>query len=178
MTTTQPRRLGPSAQVGGPSRARPGHVYGYDVRDHVTGAVHLNDYVGQARDVARRDKQHRGLIQQRDGQVREQPWSDRIAAGPRVLESDVWTDAELDARERYWIGRCRPRLNCLDNPNPNRIPIYEQRRQRDQRDLARGIAPRDWRRIPAQRTVIPLPPSVWARIGRWLWRRLRRALTP
>jgi hypothetical protein len=178
-TTRHGRGPATSPPVAGPSRirARYGAVYGYHLRDPATGGVRCDDYVGQARDPTRRDKQHRGELPQRDGQVREQPWSDLIV-GWRILEQGVWTDAELDARERNWIAACRPRMNMVDNEsNPNRIPIYEQRRQRDQRDAARGLPARDWRRIPAQRTVVLLPASVWARVGRWLWQRLRQAMT-
>jgi hypothetical protein len=155
------------------------------VADHHTGQVHEGDYVGQSRVPDLRDRQHRGLAPQRDGVVREQPWADRIVGPMRILEAGMFTDTELDAAEQVWMVHHQSRLNCRDNPNPDRIPIYEQRRQRDQRDIALGLAPRDWsrpttavRQIPS-RTVQPPTPN-WARhtAGRvtpWAGRQLRTA---
>jgi hypothetical protein len=159
------------------TQRRLGSVYCYDVRDHLTGFVHLADYIGRARDPQRRDQQHRGLAPQRDGVVRPQPWDDLIAGGMRILDQGWWTDDELDARERYWIGVLQPRLNYRDNEhNPDRIPIWLQRQQRDARDLAAGLTPRDWTRPttpalprsqPSRRVLSRLATS---RPARWLWR--------
>lgn len=160
MTATVPRH-GPPAQ-GGPTAARRfGEIYAYDVRDHHTNAVMPHDYVGQSRVPELRDRQHRGLAPQRDGQVREQPWADRIAAR-RVLVSGMFTDAELDAEELRLIRTLAPRLNARDNPNPNRIPIYTQHEQRKQRDPTWVIP--DWSRRPAPRHVDPVVPprSFWS----------------
>ncbi len=141
-----PRRGGPSSGT----RQRVGVVYGYNLMDPDTGRVVIDDYVGQTRNLAQRDRQHRGLAAQRDGQVREQPWSDLIVGGPHILEQGWWSNAELDARERYWIGVRRPRQNCRENEhNPARIPIYVQRQLRDARDVAAGRPVRDWSRSSA-----------------------------
>lgn len=187
MTATVPQQGPPT--TGGPTAvrldARPGAVYGYDVRDHHTGVVRPCDYVGQSRVPELRDRQHRGLAAQRDGQVREQPWADLIVGPMRILETGVWTDAELDAAELKWMARCGSRLNCRDNDRPDRIPIYEQRRQRDERDVAKGLAPRDWgRQATPVRTAQPAAftarPSMWrrliaSRVVRWAGRKVRTA---
>jgi len=184
MTATVPRQ-GPPAQGGPPSvDRRYGAVYCFDVRDHHTGLVHEGDYVGQSRVPELRDRQHRGLAPQRDGTVREQPWADLIVGPMRIVQAGMFTDAELDAAEVVWMAHYRSRLNCRDNPNPDRIPIYTQRDQRDARDVAAGLAPRDWAR-PAARTVDPtahvLPRSTgWVRfwaspVGRWASAQLHRA---
>lgn len=178
MTATLPTR-GPSTPVGGPPRvrldARPGAIYGYDVLDPATGVVHVNDYVGQARDPVRRDKQHRGQIPQRDGQIREQPWADLIVGGMRILEEGVWSDAEMDARELAWMAHCGSRINCQGNTNPDRIPIYVQRQQRDARDIARGLAPRDWSRSNVTPALVeigaPTSNTTWVQPRRSLWSR-------
>lgn len=184
MTATVPRQGPP--EVGGPRPAdrRYGAVYAYDVADHHTGVVHEGDYVGQSRVPELRDRQHRGLAPQRDGTVREQPWADLIVGPMRILEAGMFTDAELNQAEIRWMVRCRSRLNFRDNPNPVKIPIPVQQRERDARDIAAGLAPRDWSR-PAPRTVDPtghvLPHSTgWARfwaspVGRWTAARLRQA---
>lgn len=189
MTATLPQQGPP--EMGGLPRvrldARPGSIYCYDVLDAVTGVKVEGDYVGQSRNPVRRDKEHRGQLPQRDGQVREQPWADRIVGGQRILEQGVWTDAELDAAELAWMAHLQPRLNCRDSTTPDRIPIYVQRRQRDERDIAAGLAPRDWSRPSSIVNSRPVPsgtdrptPSVWARLSatspvRWARRRLQVA---
>jgi hypothetical protein len=141
-----------------------GAIYGYDVRDHHTGAVHPRDYVGQSRVPELRDRQHRGLAPQRDGQVREQPWADRIVGGQQILASGMFTDDELDAEEIRLIHALRPRLNCRDNPNPNRIPIYVQHEQRKLRD-PNWVMP-DWSR--PRRSVRTVARNPLAALWRWL----------
>lgn len=179
MTATVPR-LGPLAQVGGPRvrlDARPGEVYAYTVRDHVTGLPVPDDYVGQSRNQPRRDLQHRGLAPERDGAVREKPWADRIVS-VRIVERGVWTNAELNEREQWWMDTLKPRLNKLGNEsNPNRIPIYTQHEQRKARD-PNWVIP-DWSRPRVSRPVLPRParsrdvsrPScarlAVSRLGRW-----------
>ncbi len=157
MTSTVPRQ----------TTARLGSVYAYDVR--IGGVVVANAYIGRARDVERRDRQHRGLAPQRDGQVREQPWADQIVR-LRVLATGVWTDAELDAEEVRLIHALRPVLNDRDNRlNPNRIPIYVQHEQRKARD-PNWVVP-DWRRPPLSGSVPgrPMPVSGCFRtVWRWL----------
>ncbi len=149
MTATVPRQ----------TTARLGFVYAYDVR--IGGVVVANAYIGRARDVQRRDRQHRGLAPQRDGVVREQPWADQIVR-LRVLRTGVWTDAELDAEEVRLIHTLRPVLNDKDNRlNPNRIPIYVQHEQRKLRDP-------NWV-IPAwRRPVQPAKRSLLAALWGWL----------
>lgn len=181
--------------------ARLGVVYGYDVLDVLhrdtdvePARVYNNDYIGQARDQKRRDKQHRGQLPQRDGEIREQPWADRIVGQPRILEEGIWTNTELDERERYWIETLKPRLNHdLNLGNPARIPIPVQQRERDARDKAKGLQARDWSRpprpaaapvvdfrrarpAPAQRRPAPARPGSQrpSRLGRWAERRTRR----
>lgn len=175
VTATVPR-LGPPAQVGGPRvrlDARPGHVYAYDVR--IGGVVVEYAYIGRARDVDRRDRQHRGLAPQRDGVVKEQPWADQIVR-LRVVTSGVWTDAELDAEEVRLIHTLAPVLNDKDNRhNPSRIPIYTQHHQRKERD-PNWVIP-DWSR-PAPSRDVSRPSWVrlgTSRLGRWAGRKLRDA---
>ncbi len=151
MTATVPRQ----------ATARLGHIYAYDVR--IGGVVVEHAYIGRARDVERRDRQHRGLAPQRDGVVREQPWADRIVR-LRVLATGVWTDAELDAEEVRLIHALRPVLNARDNPNPNRIPIYTQHEQRKARD-PNWVIP-DWSR--PSRPTQPAPRSPLVALWRWL----------
>lgn len=177
MTTTLPTG-GPST-TGGPQvrvDARPGHVYAYDVR--IAGVVVEHAYIGRARDVARRDRQHRGLAPQRTGEIKEQPWADQIVR-LRVLASGVWTDADLDAEEVKLIHALGPVLNDRDNRhNPNRIPIYTQHVQRKERD-PNWVIP-DWGRrgpvSPRPETSCPVPgPSrggLWTRL--WATRAGRR----
>lgn len=125
-----------------PARLR-GIVYGFNILDPATNRV-LVDYVGQTvQKMEDRERQHRGQDLTREAQ--EQPWSDLIVGKPFVIEEGRWTAAELDERERFHIRRLRPRYNYVHNlDNPNRIPIYKARRQRDERDRARGMQPRRW----------------------------------
>ncbi|MER7280436.1 hypothetical protein ABT369_38965 [Dactylosporangium sp. NPDC000244] len=136
---------------------RPGAVY-----LHITRRVDRygmpvdgveDGYVGRARDVARRTAQHAGLIPQRSGEIVESAWFDLKEGETVVLESGLFTDAELDERERAWIGKLRPRYNDRDNPRPDRIRKFEARRHRDTRDAARGLVPRQWE--PSQIGVKP-----------------------
>lgn len=153
MTATVPRQ----------ATARLGSVYAYDVR--IGGVVVEYAYIGRARDVERRDRQHRGLAPQRDGQVKEQPWADQIVR-LRVLATGVWTDAELDAEEIRLIHALGPVLNDKDNRhNPNRIPIPVQHRQRKARD-ENWVIP-DWSR-PRRPTPSRPVPSRLGTVSRWL----------
>ncbi len=79
--------------------------------------------------------------------VREKPWADLIVS-VRVVERGLWTNAELNERERWWINHLRPRLNHDHNlHNPNRIRIPVQHEQRKLRDPS-WVMP-DWRRPAA-----------------------------
>lgn len=172
MTATLPQQGPPTSGGPSPTDRRYGAIYGYDVADHHTNVVHEGDYVGQSRVPELRDRQHRGLAPQRDGQVREQPWADRIVGPMRILQAGMFTDAELDAAELAWMVRCGSRLNCRDSVNPNRIPIYTQRQQRDERDIAAGLQPRDWSRPAVSRTVLsrPVPAGTVPPTGSvWTW---------
>lgn len=109
-----------------------GAVYGIDILDHHTGQVVPNDYVGQTRQRGRaRENQHRDT----------QPFSDRIVGSPRVLWEGICTDEELDAIEREFIRKLRPRMNWIHNEdNPDQIPKWVQVEQRHERDDAAGVA--------------------------------------
>lgn len=144
MTQTVRRSPGQRATA-----CRPGSVY-----LHITCRVDRHGmpidgvedgYVGKSRDVERRTLQHAGRLPQRTGEVTEAPWFDLRVGDVRILETGDWTDAELDARERYWIGRLQPRYNDQSNEGrPDRIRKLEARQHRDARDVARGLLPRRW----------------------------------
>lgn len=176
MTATLPAR-GPSTPVGGPTLTRRlGIVYGFDILDHHTNQVVANDYVGQSvRALAVREDEHRGRGRNPGD---EQPWSDRIVGAPRILEQGMWTSAELDEREQYWITTLRPRMNYMGNgANPDRIPKYEARRQRAERDRAAGIVSR-WtdpdlfapRQVDPTRVPAPVRAGWVRRLWSWFWR--------
>jgi hypothetical protein len=151
-----------TATVPRQATARLGHVYSYDVC--IGGVVVEHAYIGRARDVERRDRQHRGLAPQRDGVVREQPWADQIVR-LRVLRTWVCTDAELNGLERAEIRTRFPVLNHEHNlDNPNRIPIPVQHEQRKLRDQSWVIP--DWSR--PRRPVQPANRSPLAALWRWL----------
>lgn len=152
MTATVPRQ----------TTARLGFVYAYDVR--IGGVIVEHAYIGRARDVERRDRQHRGLTPQRDGVVREQPWADQIVR-LRRLRTWVCTDAELDREENRLILLLGPRLNDRGNRhNPNRIPIFTQHEQRKLRD-PNWVIP-DWSR--PRRPAPPAKRSPLVALWRWL----------
>lgn len=114
-------------------------------------------YVGRSRDVERRTAQHAGEVPQRTGEVVQQNWWDLRVGGTRILESGLWTDDELDARERYWIALLQPRYCDRDNPRPDRIRKFEAQRHRAARDAARSPFARWW---PAVCRVLR---------SRWTW---------
>lgn len=138
MTATLPQ-AGPPTQGGPRLGARYGAIYAYDVLDHHNGHVVPDDYVGQSRTPGLRDRQHRGLAPQRDGQVREQPWADLIVGGQRIVAEGCWTDEQLDAAEARHIATRQPRYNIqLNWANPNRIKPWEAETQRAERDADRA----------------------------------------
>lgn len=142
---------------------RLGIVYGYRILDPGAGG-HPTDYVGQTiQTLAARDRQHRGKAPNRDGSVKEQPWSDLIVGQPYVIEQGFWTAAELDEREQHYITTLRPRYNIAGNyGNPDRIKPWEAQAQRIARDLAAQAA---------QPWTPPEPPRrpAWpVRAWRWL----------
>lgn len=145
---TQTVRRPPGQRI----RRRLGYVYAYDtlrVDEHGVAAdtgVEVG-YVGQTvQRLSARDDQHRGIAGGPDGTPAKcQPFSDLIVGSVRVVEQGMWTQAELDERERFHIERLRPRYNHEHNgDNLLRVPIYVARRQRDARDAARGVAPQSW----------------------------------
>ncbi|GAA2347039.1 hypothetical protein [Dactylosporangium salmoneum] len=169
MTQTYRSTLGRRA-----SARRPGHVYLYptfrvDQAGMPCGDVE-NGYVGKsARPFGVRDDEHRRGKGGDPALV--SPWSDLATPGsPVILESGMYTDAELDERERYWIAKLQPRYNDRGNEaRGDRIRKLEARRHRDSRDVARGLTPRQW----APLRVDPVTP---AKSAKWRHRR-NRALT-
>jgi hypothetical protein len=113
-------------------------------------------YVGQTRQtLTAREQQHRGGAP--DGtpivgeNLEEQPWRDISVGGIYLIEEGMWTDEELDGRERFHTERLKPRYPfMLNTDNPRRIPKPVAREHRDARDRAKGLPPRDW---PAFRTA-------------------------
>jgi hypothetical protein len=100
--------------------------------DPDTGEPRLRiDYVGQTRQLPKaREEQHRD----------DKPWADLIVRMV-ILETGMWTDAELDAREEAAIRRVRPRYNYTHNlANPERIEMWRQPQQRAVRDALRTPA--------------------------------------
>lgn len=137
---------------------RRGIVYGINAVHPTVGGVVVG-YVGQTVQVLRaREGQHRD----------DQPWSDLIVGDAYVVEEGWWTCDELTAREMWHIARLRPLYNYTGNlTNPDRIPIFEARRQRQARDRARLAEVATWG--PGRRAA--------ARVAfRWrAWTRRQRA---
>ncbi len=139
-------------------------VYAYDtlrVDEHgmVANTGIEVGYVGKTvQRLSARDDQHRGIAGGPDGTPAKcQPFSDLIVGGIRIVEQGMWTEAELDERERFHIERLKPRYNHEHNGgNPLRVPIYVARQQRDARDAARGVTPQTWAppRAPARRRLV------------------------
>lgn len=126
-----------------PNLRRPSIVYGFNILDPATMQIRV-DYVGKSvRKLETREREHRGP--DFDVEVGEQPWSDLIVGKPFIVEQGLWTDAELDERETFHIHQLRPRYNHDKNlHNPERIPIPVARRQREERDLAKGLPSPTW----------------------------------
>lgn len=152
---------------------RPGAVYAHTTRCVDSAGMPADGvedgYVGKSRDVERRTAQHAGELPQRTGEVVQQNWWDLRVGDTRILESGLWTDDELDARERYWIAALQPRYNDVANEGrADRIRKFEARRHRDVRDLAAGLTPRQW-------DAAPVPAGRWwpfaRRVlrSRWTW---------
>lgn len=157
---------------------RPGSVYAYRTRRFDRDGMPLDGteigYVGQTRQaLVARDGQHRGTRAQRDGTVKCQPFADLIDGEIVLLESGLWTDADLDRREMFHIGALRPRFNYVGNAGPHRVPIYEARRHRDNRDRARGLEARVW---PSRREAWAARPVRRFVVRRPSRRTVRRAL--
>ncbi|MFJ1539267.1 hypothetical protein ACIODS_12060 [Micromonospora chalcea] len=126
----------------------------------IPGLPPVVGYVGQSvQTVKQREDQHRPT----------QPFGDVICGGSWVIEEGLWTQAELDARERHYIkhgvvlipGQAaqRPVYNYEHNlDNPDRIEVWRAREHRlarepgwqpgvvpVQRGRGRPVARRGWR---------------------------------
>ncbi len=152
---------------------RPGFVYAHTTRRvdrHGMPTEGVEDgYVGKSRNVARRTLQHAGLAPQRTGEIREQAWWDLKVGDVRIVEQGVWTDGELDVRERYWIAALQPRYNDRDSTRPDRIRKLEARRHRDARDVAAGLTPRQWEAAQTARTGRCWLAARWVLRSHWTW---------
>jgi hypothetical protein len=131
-------------------------------------------YIGKSvQTVWQRQQQHRD----------SQPFSDTICGGSWVIEEGYWTDAELAAKEEWWIRNGvalvprqkpqRPVYNYEHNTtNPDRIEVWRAREHRQAREpgwepSSPGI-PRQRASRPARKQSRRAP--VW--LSRW-WRRNR-----
>jgi hypothetical protein len=157
---------------------RPGIVYAYTTRRVDRRGMPADGveegYTGRTRDVTRRNAQHAGLVPQRDGAIAEQPWYDLRVGEVRIVEQGMLTDEELDGLERRWIAKLRPRYCDKDNPRTDKIRKLEARRHRDVRDVARGLAPRQWEPLRIDPVVPGAPGRVWPVVkavlrSRWTW---------
>jgi len=80
---------------------RPGRIYLADTLDPETGQIECG-YVGQTRrTIAEREAEHRG----------NQPWGDLIVGSFRLVWEGEPTDDELDAIEKQYTDRHRPRYS-------------------------------------------------------------------
>lgn len=136
-------------------------------------------YVGKSvQTVKQREAQHRA----------EQPFGDLICGGSWVIEEGLWTEAELDARERYWIrhgvvlvpgqSAQRPVYNYDWNlDNPLRVEKWRAVEQRRLREPGWEPKPGFVVRVQQQprRVSGPAVVSLWRRV-RWTRRRVRAAL--
>ncbi|MEU0078500.1 hypothetical protein ABZY58_11440 [Micromonospora tulbaghiae] len=101
----------------------------------IPGAAPVVGYIGQSvQTVKQREDQHRA----------DQPFGDTICGGSWVIEEGLWTQAELDARERHYIRHGavlvlgqpaqRPVYNYEHNlDNPQRIEVWRAREHRQVR---------------------------------------------
>jgi hypothetical protein len=111
---------------------RPGRIYVADVLDPETGQIEIG-YVGQTRrTIAEREAEHRG----------NQPWGDLIVGSFRLVWEGEPTDDELDAIEKQYTDKLRPRYSIeyqLGQPwvTPKKAALA-QRHARD-RQLGRPL---------------------------------------
>ncbi|MCG5464255.1 hypothetical protein MED01_002420 [Micromonospora sp. MED01] len=147
----------------------------------VPGAAPIVGYIGKSvQTVYQRQEQHRD----------DQPFSDLIVGGSWVIEEGFWTDAELSAREEWWIRNGavlvrggkpqRPVYNYEFNlDNPNRVEVWRAVEQRQAREPG-WVKPANGSFVPRQRTYGP--PQNVARVVRrrprirWTRRRIRAAM--
>lgn len=155
MTTVSANRTLPRRR----NTRRPGIVYAYETacvdRRGMPASGTEEGYVGQSRQtLEQRDAQHMGARANRSGVLCPQPWSDLVRR-KRVVEQGMWTDADLDAREQYWITKLKPRYNWEHNEGPHRVGVLDARAQRDARDRAAGLPERVWPPLRGQASVRP-----------------------
>lgn len=156
--TATPRFTVPRTSERGVGVRRPGTVYLHITRRVDRRGIPVDGvedgYIGQARDVTRRTAQHAGEIPQRSGEIAESPWFDLKTGATVTLAEGSFTNDELDEREEAWIAKLQPRFNDRHNPRRDKIRKFEARRHRDNRDIARGLTPRQWEPLqvaPAKR---------------------------
>lgn len=106
-----------------------GRVYALDVLDPEIGAVILG-YVGKTvRELAEREREHRG----------DKPWEDLIVGGIRELWAGNPTPDELSDIERQHIHDLKPAYNVAEQKGaPWAVPIERQIAERHARDRAAG----------------------------------------
>jgi hypothetical protein len=160
----------------GPDVRRRGAVYGIptlpvDADGRIVPGPPVVGYVGQTRQT----------VKQREGQHRDdKPFGDLIVGGSWVIEEGVWSDDELDARERYYIRHGvtlipgqraqRPVYNYTENlDNSARVEIWRQVEQRQVREPG-WTPPEKGAWVPRQRSR---PEVVSAPFGGFEWTRRR-----
>lgn len=167
MTTTPTRPRTPRRTYQG---RRDAYVYAYvglQVDQHgrpIPGRMEIL-YVGQTvQTLAARDDQHDGTVLPDGALLKCQPWYDLVVGGIQIVERGLWTQRELDGREKFWIHQLKPRMNYDHNlGNSRRIPIPEARRQREARCKAAKTPPPIWDRADV---VAPAPPTLLRRVAR------------
>lgn len=166
-----------------PSTRRRSVVYGIPtlpVDQHgmvIPGAPPIVGYIGKSvQTVGERQEQHRA----------DQPFADLIVGGSWTIEEGWWTDAELSAREEWWIRNGavltrgqkpqRPVYNYeFNTDNPHRIEVWRAVEHRQARE-PRWVKPAKGSFVPRQRTYGP--PQNVARVVRrrpqFRWTRRRK----
>ncbi|MER7331725.1 MULTISPECIES: hypothetical protein [unclassified Micromonospora] len=131
----------------------------------IPGAPPVVGYIGQSvQTVKQREDQHRA----------DQPFGDTICGGSWVIEEGLWTQAELDARERHYIRHGavlvpgqpaqRPVYNYEHNlDNPHRIEVWRARQHRQVREPG-------WQPASGRVDVQATGGVGWAGRGWWLAR--------
>ncbi|MEU8158063.1 hypothetical protein AB0B94_30790 [Micromonospora sp. NPDC048986] len=128
-------------------------------------------YIGQtAQTVKQREDQHRET----------QPFGDVIFGGSWTIEEGYWTQAELDAKEEWYIrngavlvpGQSpqRPVYNYIHNTeNPKRIEVWRAVEHRQVREPG-WVQSAKGERVPQQRAVAyPARVAAPVRYGAWAW---------
>lgn len=147
----------------------------------IPGAAPVVGYVGQSRQtVWQREQQHRD----------SQPFSDIIVGGSWTIEEGYWTDAELDAREQWYIRNGavlvpgqkpqRPKYNIdCNRGNPDRILPWDAVAHRQAREPG-WQPPVKGAYVPRQRRPGLAPVAVVVRRRRlrirWTRRRVQAAV--